>query len=190
MSDSINGAVNGNPVEASSPEQLTPAERFQQRAEAEAEAAPEVTEAEDTPEKAPKKVKAPKKEAVSLDIGNAELFPSLGGGAAKTAAPVSWGAGSGPSAPAATASNAPHWTPKIAVSSRPQQTRLELTKEQKAMDLRKPHAEIIKDIQRKTGTKIDVASREGTSIYIIVGSDEARETARKEINKEIGVKVR
>ena len=98
-------------------------------------------------------------------------------------------ASSGAVTPPSAADNT--WKPKIAVSARPRQTRFELTKEQKraSTDLKKPYSEIIKDIQKRTGTKIDVANRDATSIYIITGTDEARESAQKQIYKELGAKV-
>lgn len=184
--------VNGVPD--TQPEQLTPAALLQMQADAEAAAAAAATSEDpaDTTEDAPaedapaKKTKPKKTGPIVPVVSSEEEFPSLGG-PAKTA-PVSWDK-SGSSTPVP--EPATSWKPKIAVAARPQQTRLELTREQKrpVSELRKPLAEVIKDVQKRTGTKIDVATREGTSIFIIVGNEQGRDQAFKEINRELGVRV-
>ncbi|KAI5778188.1 hypothetical protein EDC01DRAFT_377807 [Geopyxis carbonaria] len=175
-------AIEGNGF----PEQmgeLTPAEKFRNNAESKA-----------LEDQGPLKGRETRKE---IDLSSVEAFPSLAGTPKAGVVPATWGARTNPAtafteqqieAPVST------WAPKIAGSvTAAQQTLHELTRENKrpASELRQPHADIIKDIQKRTGTKIDCAVYKdtGATVYIILGPEANRFKAKREINKELAAKI-
>jgi hypothetical protein len=177
-------AVNGGEVvdapvpevaapEAAAPvtEELTPAQRAQLAAESAAtEAVPQTNGKKKTP---------------TLDVASDEAFPSLGG-ARTPVATAKWGAGTNPIVSAA--SEAPRWTPSIATGGG--QIVCTLLKEDKATGLRRAAGDIVRDIARKTNTKIDAAHNNGSTTYIILGGSSAdRERAKREIMRELAAKV-
>jgi hypothetical protein len=154
-------------------EELTPAQRAQLAAESTAaEAAPQTNGKKKTP---------------TLDVASDEAFPSLGG-ARTPVAPTKWGAGTNPIISAA--SEAPKWAPSIATGGG--QIVYTLLKEDKATDLKRAAGDIVRDIARKTNTKIDAAHNKerGSTTYIILGgSPTDRERAKREMMRELTAKV-
>ncbi|KAF8246719.1 hypothetical protein K440DRAFT_650721 [Wilcoxina mikolae CBS 423.85] len=131
-----------------------------------------------------------------IDVASDAAFPTLGGAPSKAAAaPVKWGAGSGPiNAPATVNSEtiAPKWTPTIGNTS--QQTIYTLQKEDKrpALELKKPAGDLVRDVAKKTNTKIEAANNKerGSTTYIIYsGSPTDRMRAKRELMRELTTKV-
>ncbi|TGZ79534.1 hypothetical protein EX30DRAFT_321075 [Ascodesmis nigricans] len=188
MAESINGDsvpesvvsevnANGSVEQEEKPvPELTPAEQLQLQAEQEAAAA----------EAAAPKVNG--KKSTGLDVTSDEAFPSLGG-PAKAPAVRQWGAKHSGSAANLTGTGST-WTPQI--SSGGHQLTHELLKENKRpeSELRKPAADLIREIMKKTGTQIERQNIKitGATIYIINGTPAARLQAKKLINKEFAAK--
>ncbi|KAF8538636.1 hypothetical protein BDD12DRAFT_884670 [Trichophaea hybrida] len=131
-----------------------------------------------------------------IDVASDAAFPTLGGAPSRAAAtPVKWVAGSGPiNAPATVNSEtiAPKWTPTIGNTS--QQTIYTLQKEDKrpALELKKPASDLVRDVARKTNTKIEAANNKerGSTTYIIYGgSPTDRMRAKRELMRELTTKV-
>ncbi|KAA8892775.1 hypothetical protein FN846DRAFT_626516 [Sphaerosporella brunnea] len=171
--------VDAVPAEAPEEQQLTPAQRAQFVAESES-----TTAAPQTNGKKPKQ-----QQQSTLDVASDAAFPSLGG--AKTpVAPAKWGAGANPAIGTSPAATAPRWTPSIATGA--SQIIYTLQKEDKAADLKRPAGDIVRDIARKTNTKIDAANNKerGSTTYIILGGTLAdRERAKRELMRELTAKV-
>lgn len=162
---------------------LTPAEKFKAEAESTVSGA-------STP-------KVNGKKSAGIDLTSDEAFPSLGGPGKAPAAAASWGARSGAvsgSSPAA----ASNWAPAIVGNTA--QLRHELTKENKRdpKDLNPAYlkkglgaADIVRDIMKKTNTKIEsqLFKETGATTYIITGTVQGRDMARRLINKELAAKV-
>lgn len=152
------------------------------------------------PEKKARKQKEspPVTPAVSrvLDVSSAEAFPSLGG-PAKPVAVASWGRKM--ATPPVNGNNSSSISssisakaPSSAVLGSGGQQRVELTPAQKRPlgELRKAPVEIVKDIMKRTGTKIDMAQTiTKTSVFIVTGSEINRQRARMEIFRELTLKV-
>lgn len=163
--------------------ELTPAEKFKAEAESTASGA--------------SNLKVNGKKSVGIDLTSDEAFPTLGGPGKAPAAAASWGAKSGAvsgSSPAA----ASNWAPAIVGNTA--QLRHELTKENKRdpKDLNPAYlrkgqgaADIIRDIMKKTNTKIEsqLFKETGATVYIITGTVQGRDMARRLINKELAAKV-
>jgi DNA-binding XRE family transcriptional regulator len=87
---------------------------------------------------------------------------------------------------------APKWTPTIGNTS--QQTIYTLQKEDKrpALELKKPASDLVRDVARKTNTKIEAANNKerGSTTYIIYGgSPTDRMRAKRELMRELTTKV-
>lgn len=196
------------------PKELSAAEKLMQQHELAAQknetvAEPEVKTEEPelselasapVPEKKARKQKesSPVTPAVSrvLDVSSAEAFPSLGG-PAKPVAVASWGRKM--ATPPVNGNNSSSISssisakaPSSAVLGSGGQQRVELTPAQKKPlgELRKAPVEIVKDIMKRTGTKIDMAqTMTKTSVFIVTGSEINRQRARMEIFRELSLKV-
>lgn len=144
------------------------------------------------------KAEDPAPAAPPLDVSSAEAFPSLGGPAKVVPAvsPMSWGAkmatprvnGSNGSSEANARAPAPAFLGSAG------QLRVELSPAQKRplSELRKPLAEVVKEIMKKTNTKVEMSqtsSKTAVSVYIITGTEVNRQRARREIFKELSIKV-
>jgi len=190
MSESINGfAVAEDNGTTSTPEtashepaqSLTPAQEVQLAAEA--------GQISDEPQTNGKHVPG-------IDVASDAAFPTLGGAPSKaTAAPVKWGAGSGHIHIPATVNSdivASKWTPTIGNTS--QQTIYTLQKEDKrpALELKKPPHDLVRDIAKRTNTKIEAANNKerGSTTYIIYGGSPTERTrVRRELMRELTTKV-
>lgn len=144
----------------------------------------------------PKKKAGKQKESAptvsrGLDISSAEAFPSLGG-PAKSAPAVAWGA------KMATPANGNDnfevntrvLTPALVGSSGQQIVELSPAQKRPLADLRKTTAEIVREIMKKTNTKIDMAqTMTKTTVFIVNGTETNRQRARREIFRELSLKV-
>ncbi|KAI5849828.1 hypothetical protein BZA05DRAFT_474833 [Tricharina praecox] len=166
---------------------LTPAQRLQLAADAEEAAAPKNKNHGKAPQK--------NREATHIDVASDSAFPSLGGGPSKASiAPVKWGAGAGPVL--VSASSAPaesNWSPAVK-SAGGQQTVFTLLKGDRRApaDMRRSQQDLVRDIARKTGTKIEVATNisRGSSTYVISGSSaDDRDRAKRELRRELTATV-
>jgi hypothetical protein len=144
-------------------------------------------------EKKAGKQKESTRAAPTLDVSSAEAFPSLGG-PAKAVAPVTlrnWGRKMA-TPPASDNSEINSKVLPFAALGSGGQQRVELSPAQKRPmgELRKPAVEIVKEIMKKTGTKIDMAqTMTKTTVFIITGDDFGRQRARMEIFRELSLKV-
>lgn len=189
------------------PKELSAAEKLMQqhalaaqKNEIIAESEPSELASAPVPEKKARKQKesSPVTPAVSrvLDVSSAEAFPSLGG-PAKPVAVASWGRKM--ATPPVNGNNSSSISssisakaPSSAVLGSGGQQRVELTPAQKRPlgELRKAPVEIVKDIMKRTGTKIDMAQTiTKTSVFIVTGSEINRQRARMEIFRELTLKV-
>lgn len=148
------------------------------------------------PEKKAVKQREPARAAPTLDVSSAEAFPSLGGPAKAVApvAPMNWGRkmATPPVNGNHNSSEANSRAPTPAVLGSGGQQRVELSPAQKRpqTELRKAPVEIIKEIMKKTGTKIDMAqTMSKTTVFIITGDEASRQRARMEIFRELTPKV-
>lgn len=147
-----------------------------------------------TPEKWGGKQKEPSHTAPrGLDISSAEAFPSLGG-PAKAAPAVAWGAKM--IAPAVNGSNGNFevntraLAPAVVGSTGQQIVELSPAQKRPSAELRKAAVEIVKEIMKKTNTKIDMAqTMTKTTVFIVNGTEVNRQKARREIFRELSLKV-
>jgi len=136
---------------------------------------------------------ASRKESNQIDVASDTAFPSLGGGPSKaSAAPVVWGAGTGPVRAAATAARS-NWSPAVK-SAGGQQTVFTLLREDRrpAAEMRKSVQDLVRDVSQKTRTKIEVATNisRGSSTYVISGgSADDRDRAKRELRREMTATV-
>lgn len=128
-----------------------------------------------------------------LDISSAEAFPSLGG-LTKTVPAVAWGAKM--VAPAVNGSNDSlevnirALTPALIGSNGQQIVELSPAQKRPPAELRKAAVEIVKEIMKKTNTKIDMAqTMTKTTVFIVNGTEANRQRARREIFRELSLKV-
>lgn len=128
-----------------------------------------------------------------LDISSAEAFPSLGG-STKAVSAVAWGAkmtvppvnGSNDSPEVNTRALAP----AVVGSSGQQIVELSPAQKKPLSELRKAAVEIVKEIMKKTSTKIDMAqTMTKTTVFIVNGTEVNRQRARREIFRELSLKV-
>ncbi|KAL1960355.1 hypothetical protein VTO42DRAFT_8315 [Malbranchea cinnamomea] len=131
-----------------------------------------------------------------LDVRSEELFPALGGGPKQTA-PVStaWGARkSGLDNGARTASSAPGGSfgpPKVMSmpGKHTEQIRFAPSQMLPRNQLKKPIADIVRDIDKKSKARLDVrAGPNGSYIFEGVGSVDAVRQALKEVAQQVGSK--
>ena len=160
-------------------QELTPAEKFHQMQES---ASPGVSYVNG------------KQNGTPIDVASDEAFPTIGGAPAKvTTGPVKWGANATlvhvPSDHDATGSK---WTPTIGHTAQQAIYTLQKGDKRPASELRKPAGDIAREVARKTNTKIDAANNKerGSTTYIILGGSTAdRDRARRELMKELTVRV-
>lgn len=128
-----------------------------------------------------------------LDISSSEAFPSLGG-PTKAVPAVAWGAkmvappvnGSNDNPEA----NIRTLTPALVGSSGQQIVELSPAQKRPHTELRKAAVEIVKEIMKKTNTKIDMAqTNTKTTVFIVNGTEANRQRARREIFRELSLKV-
>lgn len=129
-----------------------------------------------------------------LDVRSEEAFPALGGGPKPAAAaPTTWGArkpnfsnGTRPAAPGAFS------PPKVMTmpGKHTEQIRFVPSQMLPRGQLKKPIAEIVRDIDRKSKARLEVrAGPNGSYIFEGVGSVDAVREALKEVAQQVGSKV-
>lgn len=130
-----------------------------------------------------------------IDVRSEEAFPALGGGPkpAASAAAATWGArkpnfgnGARPTAPGV------FGPPKVMSmpGKHTEQIRFAPSQMPPRGQLKKPIAEIVRDIDRKSKARLDVrAGPNGSYIFEGVGSVDAVRQALKEVAQQVGSKV-
>ena len=129
-----------------------------------------------------------------LDVRSEEAFPALGGGPKPAAAaPTTWGArkpnfgtGARPAAPGA------FGPPKVMTmpGKHTEQIRFVPSQMLPRRQLKKPIADIVRDIDRKSKARLEVrAGPNGSYIFEGVGSVDAVRQALKEVAQQVGSKV-
>jgi len=161
---------------------LTPAQKLQLVADA----------AEAAAARKNKSYGAPKHKATVIDVASDSAFPSLGGGPSKATAPVKWGAGAGPVLVSA-ATTASSWAPAVK-NAGGQQTVFTLFKEDRrpTVEMWRSPQDLVRDVARKTGTKIEAATNttRGSTTYVISGgSADDRDRAKRELMRELTATV-
>lgn len=200
VEDVVASTGNANETPEASKE-LSAAEKLRQQhlaAEepAEAEAKPEESQAPGEATAVSEKLAGKQTAAAArvLDVSSVEAFPSLG--APTKIAPVIMNWGAKMAAPPVNGGNdtpeANARAPAASFAGNAGQQTVELTPAQKrpASELRKPVIEIVKDIMKRTGTRIDLAKTStGVSVFVVKGNEASRQRARREIYKELSLKV-
>lgn len=201
--EGVAASTNDDNETPEAPKELTAAEKLMQQhlaaeepveAEAKSKEPQAPAEAIIVPQKASAKQKSANASAHDLDLSSVEAFPTLGAPTKVAPVAMNWGAKMA-APPVNSSSGTPEFgvrAPAASFAGNAGQQTVELTPAQKRpiSELRKPVNEIVKDIMKKTSTKIDLAKTStGVSVFVVKGNEASRQRARREIYKELSLKA-